>query len=111
MSLSDQERRHSARLRRDFGVTVRTGDGLEQQCATRDISAGGVFFYCPAALVEHSRVELVMVLPPEITCGEKQWVCASATVVRVEPDLAGGKHGIAAKIERLEILPELVAKR
>ncbi len=103
-----EERRRSTRLSRAFAVTVRTDDGVEHKCATRDISAAGVFFYCTAKFAEHSPVELVMTLPPELTCGEPQWVCAHATVMRLEPDLTGrGRHGIAARIERLEIMPEL----
>ncbi len=102
------ERRRAARLRRKFAVTVRTKPGVEHQCATRDISAAGVFFYCAAELAERSPIDLVMVLPPEITCGQREWVCAHATVVRVEPDASGGgKHGIAARIDRLELMPEL----
>ncbi len=110
MAKPDHERRRSARLPRDFELTVRTNDGVEHSCtcAMRDICTGGMFFYCTAELPEHSPIELVMTLPPDITCGKTQWVCAHATVVRVEPDLSGrGQHGIAAKIERLEIMPEL----
>ncbi len=103
-----EERRRSARLPLQFAVTVRTKEGMEHKCATQNISAGGMFFYCTAEFAEHSHLELVMTLPPEITCGGTHWVCAQATVVRVEPDPSGsGRHGIAAEIERLEITPEL----
>lgn len=97
------------RLSRDFAVTVRTQTGTEYKSATRDISARGVFFYCPAELAEQSNIELVMMLPSEITGGQRQWVCAAATVVRLEKDASGGLHGIAARIERLQLLPELEA--
>ncbi len=108
MPKADHERRRSARLPLHFAVTVRTKEGVEHKCATQNISVGGVFFYCSAEFAEHSPVELVVTLPPEITCGGTHWVCAHATVVRVEPDRSGGgQHGIAAKIERLEITPEL----
>jgi hypothetical protein len=54
---------------------------------------------------EGSEVELVLILPPELTSGEKCWVCCQATIVRVEEE--GPQFGIAAKIQRMDILPEL----
>lgn len=88
---------------------MRANDGPEQKCATRDISAGGLFFYCPAQLEAGSEIEVVMTLPPEITVGKQHRVCCKARVVRVETDVSGGvQHGIAASIERLEFLPEIV---
>ena len=50
-------------------------------------------------------VELVLILPPELTSGEKCWVCCQATIVRVEED--GPEFGVAAQIRRMDILPEV----
>jgi PilZ domain len=110
MTRPQKEQRRSARFTRAMPVAVRTPDGVEHKCATRDISAGGVFFYCPAEFAPDSPLELVMILPAEITGGEKRWVCCHARVLRVEEDsAAGGQHGVAAQIERLEFLPEITA--
>jgi hypothetical protein len=49
----------------------------------------------------------VLILPPELTDGEKCWVCCQATVVRVEED--GTEFGVAAQIRRMDILPEAIA--
>lgn len=45
----DEERRRAARFRLVFPVTMRTKDGREHECATRDIGTAGAFFYCTAA--------------------------------------------------------------
>jgi hypothetical protein len=50
---------------------------------------------------------MVLILPPEITHGAKQWVCCRASVVRVEDSQDGGDFGVAASIHSIEILPEI----
>jgi hypothetical protein len=91
----------------ELPVRVKSQDGVERKCATRDISAGGVFFYCDFGIVKDSPIQLVMILPPEITGGKKQWGCCHGRVVRVEEDLAKGQRGVAVKVERLQFLPEI----
>ncbi len=88
---------------------MRLHGGEERKCATRDISTGGLFFYSDTGVQAGSRIEIVMILPPEVTGGEAQWVCCQAKVQRVEKPAAGGQYGIAANIERLEFLPEAKA--
>jgi len=54
---------------------------------------------------EGTEVELVLILPPELTSsGEKCWVCCQATVMRVK---RVRNSVVAAQIRRMEILPEL----
>jgi hypothetical protein len=50
----------------------------------------------------------VLILPPELTSGEKCWVCCHARVLRVEQG-AGKDFGVAAEIRRMNILPEIPA--
>jgi hypothetical protein len=57
-------------------------------------------------MVEGANVELVLILPPELTSGEKCWVCCHARVLRVEQG-AGTNFGVAAEIQRMDILPEI----
>jgi hypothetical protein len=90
----------------ELPVTVKPQDGMERKCATRDISAGGVFF-CDFEIMQDSPIQLVMTLPPEISGGEKLWVCCHGRVVRVVDGSADGQRGIAVKVERLEFLPEI----
>ncbi len=84
---------------------MRTSHGQDQTAQTRDISANGVFMYTKSRLEKGSDVELVLILPPELTSGEKCWVCCQATVVRVEEE--GSEWGVAAQIRRMDILPEV----
>ena len=53
---------------------------------TRDVSANGVFLYTKSRMEKGTDVELVLILPPELTSGEKCWVCCQATIVRVEEE-------------------------
>jgi hypothetical protein len=59
------------------------------------------------SIVEGSELEMVLILPPELTQGTKQWVCCRASVVRVEDSEGGGDFGVAASIRSLEVLPEI----
>ena len=83
---------------------MRTAHGAEQTAQTRDVSANGVFLYTNSKMEKGTDVELVLILPPELTAGEKCWVCCQATIVRVEE---GPEFGIAAQIRRMDILPEV----
>jgi hypothetical protein len=71
------------------------------------LNAGGIFLYTDSRIVAGSELEVVLILPPEITHGEKQWVCCRASVVRVEDSEGGGDFGVAASIRSMEILPEI----
>ena len=72
---------------------------------SRDVSANGVFLYTNSKMEKGAEVELVLILPPELTAGEKCWVCCQATIVRVEEQ--GKDWGVAAQIRRMDILPEM----
>ncbi|HEX3820965.1 MAG TPA: PilZ domain-containing protein [Candidatus Sulfotelmatobacter sp.] len=100
---ADNDRRSGKRVITRVPTRIRTPQG-EQDAQTRDISANGVFLYTKSKMEKGTEVELVLILPPELTSGEKCWVCCQATIVRVEE---GEQFGIAAQIRRMDILPEL----
>jgi hypothetical protein len=102
---SDGERRSGTRIVRRIPAKVRTPQGADQSAETRDVSANGVFLYTNSRMQKGADVELVLILPPELTSGEKYWVCCQATVVRVEEQ--GKDRGFAAQIRRMDILPEM----
>ena len=103
------ERRSNRRVVAQVPVRVRKpSDSSPTSALTRDVSTNGIFLYTQTALTEGSDVELVLILPPEMTSGEKSWVCCHARVVRVEHG-AGGDFGVAAEIKRMDVLPELPA--
>jgi hypothetical protein len=101
---SDTERRSGTRIATRVDTRLRVAHGTEQSAETRDVSANGVFLYTKSHMEKGTDVELVLILPPELTSGEKCWVCCQATIVRVEED--GSEFGVAAQIRRMDILPE-----
>jgi hypothetical protein len=100
------ERRSGTRIATRLPTRVRTAQGADHSAQTRDVSANGIFLYTNSRMAAGTDVELVLILPPELTLGEKCWVCCQATVVRVEED--GKEFGVAAQIRRMDILPEAV---
>lgn len=102
---TDGERRAGTRIATRVSTQVRTPQGAAYNAETRDVSANGVFLYTNSKMEEGADVELVLILPPELTSGEKYWVCCQATIVRVEEQ--GPEWGVAAQIRRMDILPEM----
>ena len=106
---SKTDRRTGQRVVARVPVRVRRAAGMPESAAqTRDVSTNGVFLYTQSRMQEGSDVELVLILPPELTSGEKCWVCCHARVLRVEQG-PGKEFGVAAAIRRIDILPELPA--
>jgi hypothetical protein len=88
-------------------VKINAKTGVVQTGHTRDLSSNGIFLYTDAHLSEGSELEIILVLPPELTDGEKRWACCQASVVRVEPSGQDGNFGLAASIRRFELMPEI----
>ncbi len=102
---ANTERRAGSRIKTRVPTRLRTPEGTNLNAETRDVSANGVFLYTKTKMEKGTDVELVLILPPELTSGEKCWVCCQATIVRVEEK--GSDYGVAAQIRRMDILPEL----
>ena len=103
------DRRSRERVATAVPVRVRgRAIDAEMSAETRDVSTNGIFLYTKSRIVEGSDVELVLILPPELTSGEKCWVCCQARVLRVEQG-AGNDFGVAAEIQRMDIMPEIPA--
>ena len=103
---SDQRSRQRVPVK--LPVSIKSPDGSVQETAeTRDLSTAGVFLYTHSNITEGAEFEMVLVLPAELTFGERRWVCCQASVVRVEESPGAGSFGIAAKISRFEVLPEI----
>jgi hypothetical protein len=101
---ADTERRAGTRIATRVPTRVRTAQGADQTAQTRDVSANGVYLYTKSRMEKGAEVELVLILPPELTSGQKCWVCCQATIVRVEEE--GKEFGVAAQIRRMDIMPE-----
>jgi hypothetical protein len=102
-----EERRSDTRLAATIPATVKSKQTTQEITAvTRDLNTTGVFLYTDQRIAEGSKLEIVLILPPELGLGEKQWACCQASVVRVE-DNPGSRFGVAATIDRLDVLPEI----
>lgn len=102
------DKRARRRVPVQLTVSIKSHDGSIQETAhTRDLSSGGVFLYTTSKIAEGAQLEMVLVLPSELTFGERRWVCCQASVVRVENSPSPGNFGIAAKIDRFEVLSEI----
>ena len=78
--------------------------GGEILTESKDVSSHGVYFLMEKSFKSGSALEIVVTLPPEITHGEPVRVRCEARVQRSE-NIAEGRVGIAAKIERYRFLP------
>lgn len=107
MSASHEERRSHKRIPAKVPVKIKPTGGAEQTGQTRDLSSSGMFLYTDAQFSEGSELEIILILPPELTNGEKRWACCQASVVRVEATGQDGNFGMAASIRRFELLPEI----
>jgi len=109
--IDPSERRRAPRTEVQLPVKVRPkvgrqNDAPEHSAVTRDLSTSGVFLYSQAALEPGTKLELVVMLPPGMGLGSGGWTLCEASVVRVEQ--ADGKGvGIAATLDRIDLLPEL----
>ena len=107
MAKSAADKRNAHRYNMKMPVTVRVQNGgvHEVQTQTRDVSESGMFIYTDSEVREGSEIEIVAMLPPEITQSESAWVCCHARVVRVETPTPDQPQGIAAVIEKYAVLP------
>jgi hypothetical protein len=107
MAESKSERRGQKRVAARVPVSIRAGGSTEAVGHTRDLSLSGIFLYTESKIQAGSMLEIVLVLPAELTQGEQRWMCCQASVIRVEEPSQGNGFGVAASIERMELLPEL----
>jgi hypothetical protein len=102
------ERRATRRFRMKLPMRVRwatkSGNG-EAQTESEDITSRGVYFVLPTEIDNGSWVELVLVLPHEITLAEPVRARCQARVRRTELKEMN-RVGVAAEIELYQFLRE-----
>src|SRR5277367_4727840 len=101
------ERRHQTRTPVQLPVKIRAPKGEEHSGLTRDLTSSGIFLYTNSALEAGAKLELVLMLPPNLGLGPGGWTLCEATVVRIE-ESDGKGMGVAATLDRIERLPELI---
>jgi hypothetical protein len=97
--------RAGKRFRTQLVVSIRTHEHDASYGETRDISAGGLYFYTSADLSRTHSVRLVLPLPPELRESGRSWLICNAEVLRIEPQ-SDGRFGVGAQLKRYEILRE-----
>jgi len=105
--LAITERRSRKRYPLKLPVTVRppgVSAGGEIRTESKDVSSHGVYFVMENSLKSGSAVEILLTLPSEITRAEPVRVRCEARVQRSE-NIAEGRVGVAAEIERYRFLP------
>jgi len=107
MGKPKREKRAAPRVRWELPASVSFRDSGRAQVDLKDISTRGLFFFTQAKVEQDSKLEIVLMMPPELGPFGRQWVCCQATVVRVEERAPGEKLGVAAVIERCEALPQI----
>lgn len=107
MAAPKSERRSQSRIPLRLPVSIRSSQSESVGGYTRDLSMNGIFLYTDAQILEGSELEMVLMLPPQFTNGEKQWVCCRASVVRVENGQDEKQIGVAANIHNIASLPEI----
>jgi PilZ domain len=101
------ERRSRQRIPMRLGVSIRCSQDQPATGYTRDLSTSGIFLYSDSEILVGSELEMVLMLPEQLTNGEKRWVCCQAAVIRVERGGEGGGFGVAASIRSIATLPEI----
>jgi hypothetical protein len=101
------ERRSRQRIPLRVGVSLRCSKDQPATGYTRDLSTSGIFLYSDSEILVGSELEMVLMLPPQLTDGERRWVCCQAAVIRVEKVGEGGGVGVAASIRSIATLPEI----
>lgn len=103
------ERRSGVRVPVKVPVSIKAKAGnLGASGETRDLSMSGIFLYTASEISEGSELEMLLILPPELTQGEKRWVNCQASVLRVEKRSNGGDFGVAASIKSMQVVPEIL---
>lgn len=106
MTTPERRRQQRTPVRAPVKVRPQNGDAPEQSGVTRDLSESGVFLYSESALEAGAKLELVIMLPGGLGLGPGGWTLCQASVVRVE-ESDGKRVGVAATLDRIELLPEL----
>lgn len=106
MTTTPPDRRRQDRTPARVPVKIRH-DGVEQHGLTRDLSSTGIFLYSESKLKPGSKLELVIMFPPGLGFGSGGWTLCEASVVRVEKSEGNGM-GIAATLDRIAVLPEII---
>ncbi len=72
---------------------------------TKDVSVGGLFFYCDRALQIGTAIQVIFPLPPELRGAYPAFVVCDVEVVRAEP-IGNGRTGVAGRVRSYQLMRE-----
>ncbi len=104
---SERRRHERTRVKTPVKIRSKNRNDPEQSAVTRDLSSNGVFLYSESPMEPGAQLELVIMLPGGLGLGPGGWTLCQASVVRVEQSDGNGV-GVAATLDRIELLPELI---
>ena len=102
------ERRATRRFQLKLPMTVRwtnQSGSRKAQAESKDITSRGVYFFLPTEIENGSSVELVLVVPNEMTLAERVRVRCQGRVRRTEPTEIG-RVGVVVEFEHYRFLRE-----
>ncbi len=101
------ERRAAQRFSSQVPISLRVGnEAKENRALTQDVSASGVMLFTERRLDENAQVELIFVMPSEITFDGNSKVRCQGKVLRVTPPEIGTNYSAAIHFEHYEFLSE-----
>lgn len=99
-----KERRGQLRIPFKAAATVSAGQHT-LAASTKDISNHGVFLFTDMRFKVGSEIDIMVALPVEFAFPASGMICCHGRVVRVDP--TGGQYGIAVRLDRLEVAPQV----
>jgi PilZ domain len=106
------ERRATRRFRIKLPLTVRWANrsgNWETQAESEDITSRGVYFFLPAEIEKGSSVEVIIVMPHQITLAEPVRVRCRGRVGRTEIKDTD-RVGVVVEIQQYRFLREIEKK-
>jgi hypothetical protein len=102
------ERRRSQRFPTQQMVSMfLRNDGARECTAVADnVSTGGAFVHCDRYIAVGSEAFVILLLPHEITFGERKGACCVSKVVRANEEPKQRKYGIALAFQHYQLLPQ-----
>lgn len=103
---TDQRKTRRFNLALPVSVRFEGGEPRDLTAESRDVSSRGIYFFVESKLNEGSDIEFTLTLPPEITLTQSIRVRCKGKVLRIQPDAAANKIGVAALIEKYDFVGE-----
>jgi hypothetical protein len=86
-------------------VSLIVPNGTRHECAAiaTNISLKGAFLICDRRITPGLKIDMSLLLPPEITCAESKRVCCETKVLRVSQHWQEGHFGAAVEFEQYRL--------